>query len=218
MPSLQRLFADLTPGRKLLEVGCYEGRSTTWFIQHALSGPEGGAIWCVDPWAEEYEEGDEFWRAVEGRFDRNIALATGGRPGVAVHKRKGRSVHQLAALIADGHAESFDFAYIDGNHHACEVLTDCILAFELVRAGGVIVCDDYRWRISDNPLHSPKLAIDAFAGVFLDKVTQSMDPQRSQVRFLKTESRTSPEWNREFMRLVWSTSPNQIDLDSAGGD
>jgi hypothetical protein len=84
-----------------------------------------------------------------------------------VHKRKGRSDQLLSQMIAAG--ERFDAAYIDADHYGPEVLRDGILAFSLLTPGGVLIFDDYQWRL---PLVTvfPGEAIDAFLSVFRDEV------------------------------------------------
>ena len=67
----------------------------------------------------------------------------------------------------------FDLIYIDGSHTAADVLIDAVLAFQLLRVGGVMIFDDYLWSmepaLSVDPLNMPKPAIDAFAAIFLRK-------------------------------------------------
>ena len=40
---------------------------------------------------------------------------------------------------------SFDFIYIDGNHHAPNLLLDGLYSFLLLKKEGVIIFDDYNW-------------------------------------------------------------------------
>lgn len=65
----------------------------------------------------------------------------------------------------------FDFIYIDGSHKACDVLSDSVLAWPLLRPEGVLIWDDYEWTplMSKGPLHEPKLAIDAFLSCYADQ-------------------------------------------------
>jgi hypothetical protein len=54
------------------------------------------------------------------------------------------------------------------------VLCDAVLAFKLVRVGGVIAFDDYVWAeampYGKDPLRCPKPAIDAFVNIHFRKV------------------------------------------------
>jgi predicted O-methyltransferase YrrM len=145
---------------KVLEIGCFEGRSTTWMIEH-LFGPGGGQIFCVDAW--------EGIPATEAAFDKNTELALVRRPGVVLRKLKGNSVLVLPQLVSPHH-DSFDLIYVDGSHDAADVLCDLTCAFPLCRSGGLVVCDDYLWNFGDDPCSTPKLAVDSFVNCFARKV------------------------------------------------
>ena len=96
---------------------------------------------------------------------------------------------ELAGLIAEGHAGSFDMAYIDGSHFAPDVMTDAALCFPLLKVGGHMLFDDYMWRGIENgndPLNGPKLGVDAFLNVFFHKMQIVWSPN-SQVVARKIE-------------------------------
>ena len=48
----------------------------------------------------------------------------------------------IYALLAEGRQGSFDFIYVDASHRAPDVLLDAVLAFQLLRIGGLIIFDD----------------------------------------------------------------------------
>ena len=54
------------------------------------------------------------------------------------------------------------------------MLTDAVLAFQLLRVGGIIIFDDYLWRLEpdgrQDPLNMPKPAIDLFINIFQRKL------------------------------------------------
>ncbi|MDQ0041820.1 putative O-methyltransferase YrrM [Variovorax boronicumulans] len=112
---------------------------------------------------------------VEARFHHNTALSIrrSAHPvNLVVHK--GPSDLGLARLLAQGASGHFDFIYIDGSHQAPDVLADAVLAFRLLRNGGVIVFDDYLWAEElaggKDPLRCPKPAIDAFVNCYFRKL------------------------------------------------
>lgn len=110
--------------RRWLELGSYEGKSAAWTLEHAIR--DGDELVCVDGW----------WNAeVEQRFDANV--------GSRVTKIKMPHAEYLLAAAARG--ESFDAIYVDGDHDAPAVLSDCILAWKVLRPNGVMICDDYHW-------------------------------------------------------------------------
>jgi hypothetical protein len=107
---------------------------------------------------------------VESRFDSNIDLLRRKVPGVRIEKRKTPSAQGLVSLLAEGRAGSFDFIYVDGSHEAPEVLSDAVLAYRLLRVGGLIGFDDYGWRRFPDVNDNPKAAVDAFANVYWERV------------------------------------------------
>lgn len=201
----QRIFSQFHPCKRILEIGSYEGRSAVWLIRNVLGPRGGGELCCIDPWAQEGEEDDSLWVQVEQRFDHNVSVASRDCPGIVVTKRKGMSIIELSALIASGHRESFDCVYIDGSHQAAEVLSDLLLAFELLRNGGLLICDDYLWRVDSNPLHSPKIAIDAFSNIYFDKLLQAADERPGQIYLFKQHGRSDREWNRDYISAVYAS-------------
>lgn len=133
------------PGVRLLEIGSFEGRSATWFLKHVLTH-ESSELVCVDVFSRPGRE---------ARFDHNIGLAD--RHG-QVRKLKGKSADVLATL----EPASFDAIYVDGGHDAGTVLLDTLLAWKLLKPGGVLIFDDYLWELERPLSERPQLAIDLF--------------------------------------------------------
>lgn len=136
--------ADRATVCDILEIGAHEGRSAVWFLNFFPRA----RITCIDPFGQ---TGD----AVEGRFDANTAGFH-----ARVRKKKGRSIIELDKLVlAD---EAFDLIYIDGNHGRDAVLIDTLLAWQILRPGGILIWDDYLW-MTDSPRWSrPQEAVDTF--------------------------------------------------------
>ena len=162
-------LVPLLPGhRKFLEVGSFEGRSAVWLLENMIE--EDGQLFCIDTWQGSPEFHVLPEDSVKGsfkRFQHNIALARG--PKQRVHINNNRSIHALAGLM-DDHADTFDFAYIDGSHMASDVLSDACLTFGLMKLGGIMVFDDYLWDLREDVLNRPKMAIDAFTSMFNRKI------------------------------------------------
>lgn len=174
-PTWRTLTRDVKP-RVILEIGSFEGRSACWMIDTLPTMADAGIeLVCIDRWGHGrgqwpgYQTPAEI-DGVEQRFDRNIAraLKRAIHP-VTVHKFKGPSIVSLSKLLVDGKFGAFDMVYVDGGHGAPDVLADAVLAFRLLRVGGLMIFDDYLWgrdtERSDDILRTPKPAIDAFLNV-----------------------------------------------------
>lgn len=169
IPTWEAVLPRFTP-RKVLEIGSFEGRSTCYLIQR-FSQEWPLEIHCVDTWEGGIEHGEMRMSEVERRFDNNIAVARrGARHPVDLRKHKSYSHKALAQLLAAGHADSFDVIYVDGSHQAPDVLSDAVLAFHLLRSGGLMIFDDYLWAMDppghQDPMKMPKPAVDAFVNIF----------------------------------------------------
>lgn len=165
--------------RRILEIGSFEGSSACYLID-TLAARYPLELHCVDTWegGVEHQAGGGFENAmseVERRFRSNIEIvrARAAHP-VDLQVHKTTSDLALAGLVAQGKGGYFDFIYIDGSHQAPDVLLDAILAFKLLRVGGILAFDDYLWNetlpYGVDPIRSPKIAIDAFSNIFCRKV------------------------------------------------
>jgi predicted O-methyltransferase YrrM len=126
----------------ILEIGCHEGRATTWLLQNVATHPD-SRITALDI-------------ELQPNCHDNVA-ASGGTARVKFIQGKSRDV--LRNLPVD----HYDFIYVDGSHATVDVIEDAVLAFRLARVGALIAFDDYLW---DDPKYNqhgtPRLAIDAF--------------------------------------------------------
>ena len=173
----RQLLKSINP-TKVLEIGSYEGRSTTFLIDN-LAHLKSIEIHCVDSWEGgiEHQSGGAYqteMTAVEERFHHNIKVSTQNKPyttSISIHK--GLSTSELPKLIASGKLGFFDFIYVDGSHQAPDVLLDAVLSFALLKKNGVIAFDDYLWQepLPDgtDPIRCPKIAIDAFCNIYCRK-------------------------------------------------
>jgi predicted O-methyltransferase YrrM len=149
---------------RALEIGCFEGQSACWFLDNILTHPTSRLI-CVDPFA--VPMASILLRYFEARFDQNIA-ATGA--GDRVTKLIGPSQVVVRTLE---HAQ-FDFIYVDGSHKVGDVLQDAVLAWTVLRRGGVVMFDDYALvdDVSEGLMaRAPGRALDAFMAILGNSAT-----------------------------------------------
>jgi predicted O-methyltransferase YrrM len=135
--------------RDILEIGSHEGRSAIFWLRHLPHSH----VTCVDPWAESDvpSSGDV---GVEGRFNRNLSPFAD-----RLRKMKMKSLQAFAMLGDEG--RSFDLIYIDGDHRRDAVMLDCLLSWQAVRPGGMLLFDDYVFHMTEDR-HRPQIAIDTF--------------------------------------------------------
>src|SRR6266852_6651558 len=172
IPTWEPLLAGLKPAR-ILEIGSFEGRSTCYLIE-TCSRTTHIEICCVDTWEGGIEHDKKTMPEVERRFDHNVAIAKKRASlGAVVKKLKKKSVAALAEILSSN-KPPFDLIYVDGSHQASDVLTDSIMAFQLLRVGGVMIFDDYLWcpqpAVEQDTLNLPKAAIDSFINLFQRKL------------------------------------------------
>lgn len=141
---------------KFLEIGSWQGMSAVFTLKHF---PASHLI-CVDTWGGADEHLDEQYASVsvvskaEAAFDRNIAEF-----GDRVEKFKGHSLDYHAHRFEPS---SFDMIYVDGSHHFDDVMVDVVKCFEMLRTGGILICDDYMGQYYRRPSDNVAGAINAF--------------------------------------------------------
>jgi len=159
-----KILPQLGPTR-ILEVGSYEGRSTCFLIEKLNRPLE---IYCIDTWQGGAEHKNIDMTLVKKHFDENTKEAIeNAKHEINLQVFTGRSDDVLSKMQAE-YQQYFDFIYIDGSHTASDVLCDAVLAFRLLRSGGVMCFDDYLWKdaVVSDPLNCPKIAIDAFTLIY----------------------------------------------------
>lgn len=169
-------LAQLKPSR-VLEIGSFEGASACFVIQQ-IGAVRPLELHCVDTWQGglEHQPGQTAaadMNRVEHRFHLNVNTAVAATKfPVRLEVHKARSDQAMPRLLCEKGAGYFDLAYVDGSHQAADVLWDALLAFKLLRVGGILVLDDYLWPGSahHDVLLAPKIAIDAFTTVHSSKL------------------------------------------------
>lgn len=129
---LMGLLVQLIGAKKCLEVGVFTGYSS---LIVALNLPKDGKLIACDVSAEFTSIASRYWQAagVSDKIDLKIAPA----------------LDTLDRLLADGEAETFDFAFIDADKNNYAAYYDRCL--QLVRQGGLILVDNVLWygRVAD---------------------------------------------------------------------
>ncbi|MBI1774920.1 MAG: class I SAM-dependent methyltransferase [Proteobacteria bacterium] len=156
------LLVELTGARKTLEIGTFTGYSS---LAVARALPPGGKVYACDVSKEYTKVARKYW-AKAGVADK-------------VELRLGPAVGTVKALIAEGHAGSFDFAFIDADKENYDAYYEAALT--LLKPGGLITIDNVLWngRVADPAKNDPDTAaIRALNAKLRDdpRVTISMVP------------------------------------------
>lgn len=123
---LMGLLIELIGARRALEVGVFTGYSSTVV---ALALPSDGKLVACDVSDEWTSVARRYWReaGVEAKVELHVAPA----------------VQTLDALLAAGHAGSFDFAFIDADKTGYDAYYERCLS--LLRPGGLMAVDNTLW-------------------------------------------------------------------------
>jgi len=120
------LLVELIGARSVLEVGTFTGYSA---LAMAVALPENGALVTCDV--------SEEWTAIGRRYWEEAGVAH------KIELRLAPALETLDALLAEGRAGTFDFAFIDADKEGYDAYYE--RALELVRLGGLIALDNTLW-------------------------------------------------------------------------
>jgi predicted O-methyltransferase YrrM len=136
---LMGLLVKLIGAKKCLEVGVFTGYSA---LVVALNLPEDGRLVACDVSAEFTAIARKYWQQA------------GVNDKIALHIAP--SLQTLDRLLADGEANTFDFAFIDADKNNYAAYYD--RCFQLVRQGGLILVDNVLWygRVADPAMNEDK--------------------------------------------------------------
>jgi predicted O-methyltransferase YrrM len=159
---LMGLLLELVEARNVLEIGTFTGYSA---LAMALHLPEDGRLVTCDVSEEWTSVGRRYWEeaGVAGKIDLRL----------------GPAADTLEALLTDGRAGSFDFAFIDADKGGYETYYELVL--RLLRRGGLVAVDNTLWegKVADPEARDPDTeAIRAFNRKLKDdeRVTLSLVP------------------------------------------
>lgn len=153
------LLTDSKKTRSFLEIGCYEGQASVWMLENTEA-----ELTVIDTFKGSQEHDPLFEKDLLPRFAGNTA-----KYSERIKILEGKSNVHLKR-VASEHGEAFDFIYVDGSHEAKDVLEDAVLAFPLLKKGGIMIFDDYTWGEGMKFHDIPRTGIDAFLLVYGNKL------------------------------------------------
>jgi predicted O-methyltransferase YrrM len=124
--ALMALLVEMIGARRCLELGTFTGYSS---LAVALALPPDGRIVCCDVSKEWTDVARRYWAdaGVEDRVELRLAPA----------------METLEKLLADGQADTFDFAFLDADKRNYPAYYERILS--LLRPGGLLCVDNVFW-------------------------------------------------------------------------
>jgi cephalosporin hydroxylase len=168
----------------IVEVGVFEGSTTFWMADNLTPHNKNLKIYAIDPHVGSNDMSEDF-NVVQSNFVSNLeACQHKNVEYIRKHSKQG-----LIDLINQG--VQAEFAYIDGDHKAAEVLEDLVLTWQLLAVGGVVLCDDTTtWKYKDNngtysAQMSPRMAVEMFLQCNWHKIQILSLPDGSQTAFRK---------------------------------
>jgi predicted O-methyltransferase YrrM len=155
----------------ILEIGSFEGASTTWFLDELANHPDSTAT-AIDAFdtvltLKQSEEDTMPMSQLELRFRENVAKSPNAEK---LRVKRGLSRYVLRSM-ANEYDSHFNLVYVDGSHRARDVSDDAMLAWPMLQDDGYMIFDDYRWRKYAAEYDNPKLAIDSFLGTHATELT-----------------------------------------------
>ena len=139
-----------------LELGCFEGKSSLWFLENILTHAQ-SKLHVIDT----FEGGPDFtldggplpdFTHMREMFEHNVEPY---KEKVVIHQ--GLSSLELLKLNFD-----IDWIYVDASHQAHDVLFDSVVSWSHLKSNGIMFWDDYLLTVHEGPDHSPKRGVDAF--------------------------------------------------------
>lgn len=167
------------PDVQYLEIGVYEGRAVAWMFENILTHPTSHAT-GIDIFIGELSQGSFDFVPESKEIFENNAIAAGGEGRFTTYAEFSQKVLRNLPL------NYYDIIYIDGGHKGKVVLEDAILSFRLLKVGGVMIFDDYRWFRTAPRINRPGYAINVFQEFFGDQF--EVIHNQSQFIIRKTES------------------------------
>jgi len=150
--NFEKYILGTLENQSFLEIGCYEGQASIWLMENTQA-----ELTVIDTFKGSKEHDSKFETTLLERFLENTKPYIG-----RILPLKGTSQKYLKTL----ELISYDFIYIDGSHEAKDVLEDAVLAFPLLKEGGIIIFDDYTWGQGMDFYDIPRTGIDAFLLVY----------------------------------------------------
>jgi len=167
IPNWEQLFPQYLKDHSInnvLEIGCYEGRATTYLLDNFLKKD---IIYdVIDTFGGSLEESGML--GTKDRLAQDNFIFNNFKHNISFHSKINFSIYQnisqlqLPKLVEQG--KKYDFIYVDASHRSDDTLVDAYYSHQLLNPGGMIIFDDYGWKDpkQSHIVSSPMLGIQVF--------------------------------------------------------
>ena len=205
-PDWEKL-TDPIRGTKLnvLEVGSFEGGSTTWILDHLMTHPD-SRMTAIDTFegGMEHLDPDQVHAydvsLLERRFWSNVSKCEHAKK---LRVMKAKSDDALLDLRREG--ARFDFIYIDASHVAIDVLHDAVICWRMLNVQGIMVFDDVAWKGYMEDCYNPRIAIKSFIQCATQEIKAT--ETEGQMWLTKVPNRIPATPNPDAALFYWDRSP-----------
>ena len=149
------------PNLKFLQLGTFTGDASVWLLDNVLTN-QTSILYDVDTWRGSDEKAHEVFDFDDVHLEYRRKTS----------KYNNVSSHEMdtVTFMAERRANTYDFIYIDADHSAAGVISDAIHAWRVLKPGGLMAFDDYKWEHEDGELYMPIKAVDFFLWAFSNQL------------------------------------------------
>lgn len=183
--NILHIFRTYGIPENIIEIGSYEGKTTVWLSDEFTPYNKKLKIITIDPFTGSDDLPYVNFDHIKENFLYNI------KSNKYTNVQHIENSSRLALLELINNQFSAEFIFIDGDHNSDCVLIDLIFSWQILKLGGVMLCDDATdWKFKNkekvNILQkTPRLAIDSFLHCFWDKLEVLDIPCQSQIAIRK---------------------------------
>lgn len=153
----------------ILELGVYKGEAMKWFIDNLMTNKKTTYI-GVDTFGGSPEffiydksNSSKFDPIKAECFDKIEKSGKKNQINIMIKTTK-EALYELYKI--ENKENYFDIIFIDASHEAIDVLSDCILSWNVLKEGGILINDDYYWDMLNQEYFRPKISIDSFINIY----------------------------------------------------
>ena len=137
-----------------LQIGVYKGDASVWLVENVLTKST-STLTDIDTWLGSNEPIHKAfnWDNIENIYDNKIKN----------YKNIIKNKIDSTTFFKKRNNNIYDFIYVDSDNNPLAVYNDCFNSWKLLKNGGVMAINDYRWIPESGDLfQSPMVGIDLF--------------------------------------------------------